>query len=244
MRSDDKTHINIFLVILNFVLVVLVTCTLSCPTYGQLKTLYELAKHAPNQNATIAVGASPSAIGVDEITHKVYVVNAGDGTVSVINALYSTKTGTIKVGKVPSAIAEVPKAIGVDDSRGKVYVTNRKDGTVSVINSTSNANTSTAIKVGKEPIAISIDSLAGKAYVANRGDNTVSVIDEATDKVVAAVTFSVKPFNAGHIECDKNRLIAPVAQQFYIWSGSECTAKPNQGFDFVGRRTWVVIQVE
>ena len=47
------------------------------------------------------------------------------------------------------------------------------------------------------------------------------------------VMFSTEPFNAGHIECDKDKLIARVAQQFYIWSGSECTAKPNQGFEFV-----------
>jgi hypothetical protein len=51
--------------------------------------------------------------------------------------------------------------------------------------------------------------------------------------VAAAVTFSINPFNAGHIECGKDRVIAPAVQQFYIWSGSECTAKPNQGFDFV-----------
>ena len=66
-------------------------------------------------------------------------------------------------------------------------------------------------------------------------DGTVSVIDGKANKVVAGVIFNVKPFNAGHIECDsdKDKLIAPVVQQFYLWSGSECTAKPNQGFDFV-----------
>jgi hypothetical protein len=41
---------------------------------------------------------------------------------------------------------------------------------------------------------------------------------------------NTKPVNAGRIECDT--LIAPIAQQFYIPSGSECTAKPSQGFEF------------
>jgi hypothetical protein len=46
--------------------------------------------------------------------------------------------------------------------------------------------------------------------------------------------FNVEPFNAGRIECDKDKkLKPPIAQQFYIWSGSECTAKPSQGFEFV-----------
>ena len=46
--------------------------------------------------------------------------------------------------------------------------------------------------------------------------------------------FSTEPFNSGHIECDKDeKLIVPIAQTFYLFAGSECTAKPNQGFEFV-----------
>ena len=103
------------------------------------------------------------------------------------------------------------------------------------------------IPVGKEPSGIGPDDLAGKIYVANsgdkgpdslsgiyvvnRGDDTVSVIDPETNNVVAKVMFNIEPFNAGHIECDK--LITPIEQQFYVYSGSECIAKPNQGFEFV-----------
>lgn len=42
--------------------------------------------------------------------------------------------------------------------------------------------------------------------------------------------FETNPVNSGYIECDKN---APVAQQFCIYSGSECTAEPYPGFEFV-----------
>ncbi len=51
--------------------------------------------------------------------------------------------------------------------------------------------------------------------------------------MVAKVIFNIEPFNAGHIECDKEKLIVPVAEEFYMWPGSQCTAKPNQGFEFV-----------
>jgi YVTN family beta-propeller protein len=68
-------------------------------------------------------------------------------------------------------------------------------------------------------------------YVANEGDNTVSVIHAEANKVVAKVMFNIEPFNSGYIECDKIK--APIAQQFYVWSGSECTAKPYRGFEFV-----------
>jgi len=53
------------------------------------------------------------------------------------------------------------------------------------------------------------------------------------NKVVAKVMFKTEPFNAGYIECGENKLKAPIAQQIYIWSGSECTAKPYQGFEFL-----------
>ena len=49
-------------------------------------------------------------------------------------------------------------------------------------------------------------------------DTSVSVIDSGANKVVAKVLFNAEPFNAGHIECDK--LIAPISQQIYLYSGS------------------------
>jgi len=45
--------------------------------------------------------------------------------------------------------------------------------------------------------------------------------------------FKTEPINAGFIECDKGKIKTPIAQQFYMWSGSECTAKPYPGFEFV-----------
>jgi len=44
--------------------------------------------------------------------------------------------------------------------------------------------------------------------------------------------LNIEPANAGHIECGEDKSIAPIGQQFYMWPGSECTAKPNQGFEF------------
>ena len=74
-------------------------------------------------------------------------------------------------------------------------------------------------------------------YVANTGENSVSVIDGAGNKVVARVMLNIKPFNSGLVVCDnttdKGKLNAPLQQEFYVYSGSGCTAKPYPGFDFV-----------
>ena len=45
--------------------------------------------------------------------------------------------------------------------------------------------------------------------------------------------INTEPFNAGRIECQQDKLLAPSTPEFYIWLRSECTAKPNQGFEFV-----------
>ena len=83
MRNDDSIRKIIFMVILNFVMVILVVYPFSGSSYGQLKTLSELAKHTPNQNAAIPVGTEPIKIGIYTFLGKVYVANNLDGIVSI-----------------------------------------------------------------------------------------------------------------------------------------------------------------
>ena len=176
----------------------------------------------------IAVGDRPNAISVDPFTSKIYVANYGDNSVSVINGLNNTEISRIKVGDRPSAI-------GFDQNTSKLYVANFNDNSVSVINATHYNNTEIGrIAVGHGPSAIGVDPYTHTLYVTNFNDNSVSLIDEESEKVVTGVTFSIDPFNSGHIECDKDKkIIVPIKQLFYLWAGSECIAKPFQGFEFV-----------
>ena len=171
----------------------------------------------------IKVGGEPGAIGVNSATDNIYV--ASYETVSVIDGKNNTKIDDIKVGRGP-------KAVGVDDVTNTIYISNLDNDTVSVINGTTNTKIDD-IKVGGSPASIGFNDGTNAIYVANFHDGTVSVIDGNSKKAVTKVMFNTEPFNAGHIECQQDKSIAPTAQQFYIWSGSECTAKPNQGFEFV-----------
>ena len=54
--------------------------------------------------AHIPTGKSPSAIGIDEIAHRIYVANEGDDTISVIDGQKNTKIKDIPVGGSPSVI--------------------------------------------------------------------------------------------------------------------------------------------
>jgi YVTN family beta-propeller protein len=176
--------------------------------------------------ADIKVGEWPVGIGVNKATDTVYVANAYNDSVSIIDGLSNTKIGDdIKVG-------DGPRDIAVNEATDTVYVANAFN--VSIIGKPFGDNFAVAdIKVGSTPDAIAVNEATGTVYVTNYGSNTISVIDGNANKLVAGVTFDAKPFNAGHIECYKERVIAPTEQQFYLWSGSECTAKPNEGFEFV-----------
>src|SRR6476660_2644181 len=172
----------------------------------------------------IPVGTSGD-IDVISSLDTIYVSNNDSDSVSVISLTNNTKIDDIPVGKGPGDI-------GVNSDTNTIYVANNDD-TVSVIDGNSKTKIGNDIPVGKGPGDIGVNSDTNTIYVANNWDNSVSVIDGKANKVVAKVTFSTEPFNGGRIECDKDKLTAPIGEQFYVYSGSQCTAKSNQGFEFV-----------
>jgi YVTN family beta-propeller protein len=156
---------------------------------------------------------------------RIYVAN-GSHTVSVIEGITNKIIKNIPVGMYPSAIA-------VDGIRDRLYVANGGSDTVSVIDTQNNTRIGKDIPVGKNPSAIAVDEGTNTTYVANSGDDTVSIIDSEANKVVAKVMFNIEASNSGNIQCDNTNGSAPLRQQFYVYSGSGCTARPNPGFDFV-----------
>lgn len=84
---------------------------------------------------TINVGTGAAWVAVDQATHTVYVANARDGSVSVINAANCNA----KVRSGCHAIPAAPTGGGVgflvvDDSRHTVFALNQDDDTLSAIN--------------------------------------------------------------------------------------------------------------
>ena len=65
----------------------------------------------------IPVGSAPSLVAVDRASNLIYVTNAGDNSVSVIDGATNTVIDTVPV-------ASFPQAIVVDSSLHRVYVGN------------------------------------------------------------------------------------------------------------------------
>lgn len=152
---------------------------------------------------TISVGTLPLGMAVDEATDTVYVANAVDGTVSVIDGATCNASDSSGCGQTPVIVpvGAFDDALAVDPVTNTVFVTNQNanPGTVSVIDGNSCNGTDhsgcasqpeATIGVGGGPSGIAVNPVTNTVYVANTGldnnenpvpnGNTISVIDGAT----------------------------------------------------------------
>lgn len=135
---------------------------------------------------------SPSAIAVNEVTNKVYVLHLfGDDDVTVLDGKTNTVTTVDDPGGSGSA------AVAVNPTTNKVYVVNQFSHNVSVLNGTTNA-VITTVAVGGSPGPIVVNPVTNKIYVGNQDDGdpdaeagSVSIIDGTTDAVTATVPTDI-----------------------------------------------------
>jgi YVTN family beta-propeller protein len=93
------------------------------------------------QSPVIRVGNLPLGLAVDQATNTVYVANAKDNTVSIINGATCDASDTSGCGQRPATVAvgAFGNAVAVDPVTNTVFVTNQaaRPGTVSVIDGNS-----------------------------------------------------------------------------------------------------------
>jgi YVTN family beta-propeller protein len=136
-------------------------------------------------NATIHVGKLPLGLAVDQATDTVYVANAGDNTVSVINGAECNSTRKSGCGQVPAivTVGTFGDAVAVDPVTNMVFVTNQnaQPGTVSVIDGTSCDGTHVAgcqqqpfatVSVGGGPSGVGVNPVTNTVYVANTAEDS------------------------------------------------------------------------
>jgi YVTN family beta-propeller protein len=122
---------------------------------------------------TVPVGTTPVWIAGIPSQRKMYVVNKGDGTVSVI----STSDGSVV--HPPIAVGSAPVAVVTNASATTAYVVNSGSGNVSVIDTASDTVTSTIATGAGSNFAI-FDPKLLRVYVTNGTANSVTVIDAST----------------------------------------------------------------
>ena len=130
------------------------------PTLAELvvgNASYDIPLHTPvpapppaptSAQGMVPVGAFPTGVAVSPEGARVYVVNSGDDSVSVIDTDTATAAITIAVGRAPYGIALSP------DGR-TAYVANAGGNSVSVIDTHAFAVAST-IAVGENPYGVAV----------------------------------------------------------------------------------------
>ncbi|RZU40700.1 YncE family protein [Edaphobacter modestus] len=122
--------------------------------------------------SSIEVGASPIALALNPRTGRIYVVDSGSRSVSVIDASTDKVVAT-----VPTAAR--PYAIAIDEAANKVYVSNTFSNMLSVIDGASNhvANLPTG-----SADAIVVDSDRHRVYLFGYESDTLTELDPATER--------------------------------------------------------------
>lgn len=145
--------------------------------------------------ATVNVGDSPSAIGVNPVSHRVYVTNYWGGTVSVLDGTTNSNVATVGSGGFT-----VPLAVVVDSlaSPAKAFVGNWWTGTVEVIDESSTVVTQTLLSGaahGGGPRALVLDGSTNprKLFGAIHGRGELAVWNAETGARLATVTVGSAP---------------------------------------------------
>jgi YVTN family beta-propeller protein len=129
----------------------------------------------------VSVGDLPVALVVNPVTNKIYVVNEGDETVTVIDGVDNSTT-TVGVG-------DDPRSLAVNPVTNTIYVANFGSHDVTVIDGTNDTVIAT-VTAGLFPAAVAVNPATGKVYVANSGgDDDVTVITPARTEAIPLLTI-------------------------------------------------------
>jgi YVTN family beta-propeller protein len=144
-------------------------------TFLAFNSLYTMNRF--NFAGATGVGNGPYGVAVSPDGTRVYVTNAADGTVSVLNPTVSPTRSPGLVGLVP--VGHNPQGVAVTPDSAHAYVANSADGTVSVIDASSLATNTFAVAANPQGVAVAPD---GKhVYVAHGAPtNALRVIDPAS----------------------------------------------------------------
>jgi YVTN family beta-propeller protein len=113
-----------------------------------------------------------AAIAANPSTHKIYAVNEGASSVTVIDAANGSRR-IVPVGSEPIALA-------VNRRTNRIYVANDGSGSVSVIDGGSDKVVAT-VPCDRLPYTLAVNEATNKVYVTHTYAGTVTVIDGATN---------------------------------------------------------------
>ena len=130
--------------------------------------------------AVVALGVA----GAREPTHRLFVTNEEDNTVSVIDSRTHELVTTVEVGGRP-------RGIGFSPDRTKVYVALGDDNAIGVLD-TQTLKLVKTIPAGSDPEAFDVHP-NGRIYLSNEDAGKATVLNPETGKVEAEIEVGIEP---------------------------------------------------
>jgi YVTN family beta-propeller protein len=138
--------------------------------------------------ATVPVGAGPMTPLVDEATARVFVPNAYDGTVTVIDAAARVAVATIAVSGVEG---EELRAAVLDSARSRIFVLT--DGNRVVTVDTASAAVVRRETVPDEAQDLALDPARGLVYVLGSMPGRLTTLGSPSGRAIRSVRLSREP---------------------------------------------------
>jgi YVTN family beta-propeller protein len=149
--------------------------------------------------ATIATGKKPDAVVYDPATRSLWVMNAGDGSISIVDPLTAKVIGTVSVGG--------SLEFGAADGKGRLYVNVEDKNEVAVVDTRKRTVVAHELLPG-------CDGPTGIAYVAALREtvsacaNGVADVLSASGRPVASVAIGARPDGAAY-DARRNIVLIP-----------------------------------
>ncbi|MBU1879458.1 MAG: YncE family protein [Chloroflexi bacterium] len=167
---------------------------------------------------TIPVGHQPAAVAADERSHRVYVANAGDDTLSAIEPTRLIVGATVSLADVPAP----PTAIAIDADRGRVYAgqavvdegTHQAIGTFTLTGVTANAEV-TAEQLALDPASGFLYAVAWNGVLGSSSRRVVYRVDTVSlrqSPAVGAIAGDYGSVSALAVDASARRIYAVATQ--------------------------------
>lgn len=186
----------------------------SCPASNSHGTAtgIETATNTPSSN--LALGDCPIYGVMSSDDRRVFILNQGSGTVSVIDSEQNQIDTSANLIANQPGVPAGQILVGLDPVWASIYntgsilaVANAGSDTLTLINISEDVygNDSpnfgkiiATVPVGSNPSSVSVLQDGTRAYVANRGDGTVSVVSLTSNTVTKTIALPKEPCSAGN----------------------------------------------